>query len=137
MKKLIALLLAAVMLLTCAAALAEDKYGPIYDDWSEKTDEELYELAKAEGGELTVRVRQEGAKVLVTVRDTGETIPADELPRIFDRFHKLDKSRSRDRDGVGLGLYIVKTIIGAHGEDIWVESHDGATAFTFTLPAVK
>ena len=90
-----------------------------------------------DGGDLTVRVRQENAKVLVTVRNTGETIPAEELPLIFDRFHKLDKSRSRDRDGVGLGLYIVKTIIGAHGEDIWVESHDGATAFTFTLPAVK
>ena len=88
-------------------------------------------------GYLTVRVTQEGAKALVTVRNTGATIPADELPLIFDRFHKLDKSRSRDRDGVGLGLYIVKTIIGAHGEDIWVESRNGATTFTFTLPAVR
>ena len=86
---------------------------------------------------LTVRVAQVGAKAQVTIRNTGETIPAEELPLIFDRFHKLDKSRSRDRDGVGLGLYIVKTIIGAHEEDIWVESHDGVTSFTFTLPAVN
>ena len=88
-------------------------------------------------GYLTVLVRQEGDKALVSIRNTGPTIPPEELPRIFDRFHKLDKSRSLDRTGVGLGLYIVKTIIGAHGEDIWVESRDGATTFTFTLPAVK
>lgn len=88
-------------------------------------------------GYLTVRVRQEGEKSLVSVRNTGPVIPAEELPLIFDRFHKLDKSRSRDPSGVGLGLYIVRTIIGAHGEDIWVESHDGATTFTFTMPAVK
>ncbi len=91
----------------------------------------------SEGGKLTVRVAQEGAKVFVAVRNTGAEIPPEELPLIFDRFHKLDKSRSQDRDGVGLGLYIVKTIIGAHGEDIWVESRDGVTSFTFTLPAVK
>ncbi len=88
-------------------------------------------------GYLRVWVRQEGGKALVTVKNTGPVIPAEELPLIFDRFHKLDKSRSKDPGGVGLGLYIVKTIIGAHGEDIWVESHDGETAFTFTLPVVK
>ncbi|MBQ3071679.1 MAG: HAMP domain-containing histidine kinase [Oscillospiraceae bacterium] len=90
-----------------------------------------------EGGMLTASVAQVGAKAQVTIRNTGAEIPTEELPLIFDRFHKLDKSRSRDRDGVGLGLYIVKTILGAHGEDIWVESHDGVTSFTFTLPAVK
>ena len=88
-------------------------------------------------GYLRVHVRQEGAKALVTVENTGACIPPEELPLIFDRFHKLDRSRSKDRDGVGLGLYIVKTIVGAHGEDIWVESRDGRTAFTFTMPAVK
>ena len=90
-----------------------------------------------EGGTLGVSVRLDGAKALVTVRNTGATIPPEELPLIFDRFHKLDKSRSRDRDGVGLGLWIVKTLIGAHGEDIWVESRDGVTSFTFTLPPEK
>ena len=56
---------------------------------------------------------------------------------LFDRFHKTDKSRSMDREGVGLGLYIVKTIIGSHGEDISVTSENGLTTFTFTLPNVR
>ena len=55
---------------------------------------------------------------------------------MFDRFHKTDKSRSTDRDGAGLGLYIVKTIILAHGEDVYVTSREGKTEFTFTLRAV-
>ena len=88
-------------------------------------------------GYLTLSLRVEGAKALVTVKNTGPVIPSSELPHIFDRFHKLDKSRGKDPAGVGLGLYIVKTIVGAHGEEIWVESHDGVTAFTFTMPAVK
>ena len=53
------------------------------------------------------------------------------------RFHKADKSRSADREGVGLGLYIVKTILNSHGEDISVTSENGLTAFTFTLPLVR
>ena len=89
-----------------------------------------------QGGELTVSLKKEGGKYLVTVQNSGPTIPAEELPLIFDRFHKTDKSRSK-KDGVGLGLYIVKTIIGVHGEDIRVESRNGITAFTFTLPCVK
>ena len=52
---------------------------------------------------------------------------------MFDRFHKTDKSRSVDRDGVGLGLYIVKTIICSHEEDIFVTSQEGVTEFSFTL----
>ena len=56
---------------------------------------------------------------------------------MFDRFHKLDKSRSQNRDGWGLGLYIVKTIIGRHGEDISVTSKNGRTEFTFTMPLVN
>ncbi len=85
------------------------------------------------GGELRLKVAHGPTKALVSVSNTGETIPADELPRIFERFHKTDKSRSTDRDGVGLGLYIVRTIILSHGEDITVTSLDGVTTFTFTL----
>jgi signal transduction histidine kinase len=55
------------------------------------------------------------------------------MPLIFDRFHKTDRSRSENRDGVGLGLYIVKTILDNHNEDIFVASSDGMTKFTFTL----
>ncbi|UQT50378.1 ATP-binding protein [Flavonifractor plautii] len=59
--------------------------------------------------------------------------PPDELAMIFDRFHKSDKSRSVDREGVGLGLYIVKTILNNHKENISVTSQDGVTEFVFTL----
>ncbi len=86
-----------------------------------------------EGGHLWVSIRREGAKALVTVKDEGATIPPEELDSIFDRFHKSDKSRSMDRDGVGLGLYIVKTILNEHRENITVESAEGLTTFTFSL----
>lgn len=86
-----------------------------------------------EGGTLGATVNRHGASAIITVSNTGPTIPPEELPLLFDRFHKTDKSRSADRDGVGLGLYIVKTIVLAHGEDIFVTSRNGKTEFTFTL----
>ena len=73
----------------------------------------------------------------MSVANYGPTIPPEELPLVFDRFHKSDKSRSMDKTGVGLGLYIVKTILGSHGEDISVTSRDGLTTFTFTLELTK
>ena len=85
---------------------------------------------------LKIEVWKEKNKVYVSVENEGETIPRDELTVIFDRFHKTDKSRSMDKDGVGLGLYIVKTILDSHGEDIFVKSEDGVTKFTFTLTPV-
>lgn len=88
-------------------------------------------------GELWVRVKAEGPKARITVGNTGPTIPPEELPLVFDRFHKMDKSRSVDRDGYGLGLYIVKTIVESHGEDIFVTSREGRTEFSFTLPLKK
>ena len=90
-----------------------------------------------EGGTLGIKIREGGNKVYVSVSNTGETIPPEELPLVFDRFHKLDKSRSQNRDGWGLGLYIVKTIVCSHGEDISVSSKDGKTEFTFTMPLVN
>ena len=86
-----------------------------------------------EGGTLGLQIRL-GEKIYVTVSNSGQTIPAGELSLLFDRFHKLDKSRSENRDGWGLGLYIVKTLVCSHGEDISVSSADGVTEFTFTLP---
>ena len=71
--------------------------------------------------------------IYVSVRDEGETIPPEDLPFIFDRFHKSDRSRSLDKDGVGLGLYLVKSIINSHDEDIAVKSENGVTEFVFTL----
>ena len=74
-----------------------------------------------------------GSKAYIAISNEGETIPPEELVLVFDRFHKTDHSRSVDRDGVGLGLYIVKTILNNHKEDITVTSQDGLTEFTFTL----
>jgi len=82
-------------------------------------------------------LQHEGTKARVTVQNTGPTVDPEELPLLFDRFHKTDKSRSEDREGVGLGLYIVKTILNSHGENITVTSENGLTTFTFTLPTVR
>lgn len=85
------------------------------------------------GSCITVRIYKDNGKAYVSVRDYGETIPPDDLPFIFDRFHKSDRSRSLDKDGVGLGLYLVKSIINSHDEDIAVRSEEGVTEFVFTL----
>ncbi len=90
-----------------------------------------------QGGTLSLKIREQGSKIYVSVGNDGETIPPEELPLLFDRFHKIDKSRAQNRDGWGLGLYIVKTIVGLHGEDISVTSMDGHTEFTFTLPLMN
>ena len=90
-----------------------------------------------EGGTLGIRIREGGSKAYVSISNEGDTIPPEELPLVFDRFHKLDKSRSQNRDGWGLGLYIVKTIVCSHGENISVTSRDGKTEFTFTMPLVN
>ena len=90
-----------------------------------------------EGGLLQLRITEGGGKAFVSVANEGEPIPAEELPLVFDRFHKTDKSRSQNRDGWGLGLYIVKTIICSHGEDISVSSGSDKTEFTFTLPLMN
>ena len=82
---------------------------------------------------LSLTIQIKGEKVHVSIANLGETIPPEELGQIFDRVHKTDRSRSVDREGVGLGLYIVKTIINNHREAINVTSEDGLTTFTFTL----
>ena len=87
-----------------------------------------------DGGSLYLQAESDGTKATVSVANTGKTIPPEELPLVFDRFHKTDKSRSENRDGAGLGLYIAKTIVVTHGEDISVTSRDGVTRFSFTLP---
>ena len=85
------------------------------------------------GSRLYLGLTVNGEKAFVTVRNLGPTIPAEEIPLLFERFHKSDKSRSEDKDGYGLGLYIVKTILAQHKEQITVTSQDGVTAFTFTM----
>ena len=87
----------------------------------------------ASGTSITLRITKKDGKAYTSISNLGATIPQDELPLLFDRFHKADYSRSMDRDGVGLGLYIVKTILGNLKENITVTSEDGLTTFTFTL----
>ena len=72
-------------------------------------------------------------QVVISVGNRGATIPPEEIPLLFERFHKSDKSRSEDKDGYGLGLHIVKTILNQHKENITVTSENGITIFSFTL----
>lgn len=83
---------------------------------------------------IRIRVYKRSGKAYVSITNSGSTIPQEDLPFIFDRFHKSDRSRSMDKDGVGLGLFLVKKIINGHDENIAVNSHDGMTEFVFTLP---
>ncbi len=87
-----------------------------------------------EGGRLTLRAHPEGTFCAFSISNTGAGISAEELPHVFDRFYKADRSRSLDKTGAGLGLYIVKNIINLHGGEISVRSDDGETEFSFTLP---
>ena len=87
------------------------------------------------GGYIEVRVEQGSDRTTVSVRNSGHGIEPDEIRMIFDRFYKTDKSRSQDKNGMGLGLYIVKTIIHLHGGEISVSSIvDQYTQFTFWIP---
>lgn len=89
----------------------------------------------APGTEVTVRLCRQKKHALLSVHNNGELIPADALPRLFDRFFRVDKSRARAAGGYGLGLSIAKTIANAHGGDIRAESTaEHGTVFTVTLP---
>jgi signal transduction histidine kinase len=88
------------------------------------------------GGAVTVSARVEDGRVVCTVQDTGEGIPADDVPYIFDKLYRARRARGRPVEGSGLGLTIVQQIVRAHGGDITVESALGqGTTFTLTLPA--
>jgi len=89
-----------------------------------------------EGGRYEIRIAEEkDHRIRISVYNEGVGIPEEDLSRIFDRFYKSDKSRGLDKTGVGLGMYISRTIIEAHGERIWAESEVGQWCrFTFLLP---
>jgi signal transduction histidine kinase len=95
------------------------------------------------GGKITVAAhdacpepsRRDDQWVEVSVRDTGAGIAAEDLPYVFERFYRADKSRSRATGGAGLGLAIARSLVEAHGGRIWVESTEGeGCTFTLTLP---
>lgn len=90
----------------------------------------------APGGQVTVAASRTDGHVVLTVRDTGIGIPHGEVERIFERFYRVDKARSRRLGGTGLGLAIVKDIVDAHGGVITVDTELGkGSTFTVTLPA--
>jgi two-component system phosphate regulon sensor histidine kinase PhoR len=86
-------------------------------------------------GHVSISSRNLNEGIAISVQDTGFGIPSQDLPRIFERFYRVDKGRSRDMGGTGLGLSIVKHIVEAHKGSISVESQIGkGSTFTFTLP---
>jgi len=85
------------------------------------------------GGSVTLSANADGESVVFAVRDSGAGIPSDDLPRIFERFYRVDKSRAGS--GTGLGLSIAKHIVEAHGGRIWAQSREGqGSVFCFSIP---
>jgi two-component system phosphate regulon sensor histidine kinase PhoR len=90
------------------------------------------------GGKITVRVEKEGDKVYFSVKDNGMGIPQADQERIFERFYRVDKARSRELGGTGIGLSIVRNIVKHHGSEIQVKSREGAgSEFYFYLKAAE
>lgn len=86
-------------------------------------------------GEVRIAWERSGSEAIIRVIDSGVGIPADELPHIFERFYRVDVSRSRSTGGAGLGLPIVRQLVAAHGGRVWAESEVGVgSVFSFTLP---
>jgi len=93
---------------------------------------------RAQGSVKVGGRKLEDGKLEIFVQDDGPGIPPEAIERVFERFYRVDKARSRDQGGTGLGLSIVKHIVQAHGGEVWVKSELGKGAtFFFTLPAVK
>lgn len=91
-------------------------------------------MSKDDGQKLMINTKLKGNKAIISIEDTGIGVAEEEIEDIWERFYKSDKSRSRQIKGTGLGLPIVKEILKAHNEDIWVESQVGkGSKFTFTL----
>ena len=86
------------------------------------------------GGTITVRAERRPADLLVSVSNTGDGIPSDDLDRVFERFYRVEKSRDRERGGAGIGLAIVKQLVEAGGGSVGAESRDGLTRFWFSVP---
>ncbi|MGN1407663.1 cell wall metabolism sensor histidine kinase WalK [Lactobacillus sp.] len=88
-----------------------------------------------DGGTITVRLQQRQNQVLLSIADQGLGIPRKDLSKIFDRFYRADKARSRAQGGTGLGLAIAKEIVNAHGGKIWADSREGhGSTFYISLP---
>lgn len=91
----------------------------------------------SDGGEIVVRISAEGSSIRCSVSNAGEEIPAEELPLIWERFHRVDPSRTRATGGAGIGLAIVRQIVEAHGGTVGAHSGAGHTDVWFTLPTAR
>ncbi len=91
----------------------------------------------AAGGEISVGATRQAGDVLVWVSNSGPAIPREDLPRLFDRFYRVEKSRDRHRGGAGIGLAIVRQVVEAAGGRVGVESAGDLTRFWFTVPATQ
>ncbi len=87
------------------------------------------------GGTVTVRAERRPADVLISVLNTGDGIPPEDLERVFERFYRVEKSRDRARGGAGIGLAIVKQLVEQGGGRVGAESGDGTTRFWFSVPS--
>ncbi len=87
------------------------------------------------GGEIQIRTERRPGDLLVSVANSGDPLPDDELERVFERFYRVDKSRDRARGGVGIGLAIVKQLVEASGGRVGADTDGGRTRFWFSLPA--
>ncbi|MCT6877339.1 MAG: cell wall metabolism sensor histidine kinase WalK, partial [Lactobacillus apis] len=88
-----------------------------------------------DGGVITVKLRQEQQKIVLSISDQGLGIPREDLGKIFDRFYRVDKARSREQGGTGLGLAIAKEIVNEHHGKIWANSSEGkGSTFYISLP---
>ncbi len=86
------------------------------------------------GGQVGIRAERRPADILVSVTTSGDGIPADALPHVFERFYRVEKSRDRERGGAGIGLSIVKQLVEGHGGKVGAESVGGVTRVWFSLP---
>ncbi len=123
--------------------VAGEKIPPLYGDEQRLSQVLTNLLSNAlrhtlDGGTVCVRVMPARDGVQISVKDTGEGIPAIELPHVFERFYRVDRSRSRKTGGTGLGLAIARQIVEAHGGRIWVESppaeQSSGSEFSLVLP---
>jgi signal transduction histidine kinase len=117
-----------------------DDLPPVFAD-AERVHQVLFNLLDnavrftPSGGRVCVSAWGHNGSVDVAVRDTGPGIAAEHLPRLFDRFYRVDTARSRDEGGTGIGLAIARSVIEAHGGRIWADSEPGqGSTFTFELP---
>lgn len=121
--------------LSCDAGLTASINSPLFEQALVNLIDNAIKYSEP-GSEVDVEAEREGAGVVIRVRDTGPGIPPEHIPRLFERFYRVDKARSREAGGTGLGLAIVKHIIQAHGGRVSVQSTPGAgSVFAIHLPS--